>query len=281
MKKMSPGRRTALIGGLAVAGAAMSPPLAALSLHLVALHTLGQMLLLTLAGPLLVYAARGGPWGRKLDAIHPLVGMLAFNLVLFLGQLPAVINTEAHQPAEALLAQVAALVAAITFWAPVLRPENAGGLRPIARIGYLLVAGCPPTIPGVVLAFSHHAYYAEAVGQGPRPFGLTAIDDQQLAGLILFGTIKLVLVSFTFALLWKMLGEEAEPPDDRRDDSSAPAEPPARPAWLLRIDEELPAEPVPVRSAARGRPSAMRVPGSAPPLPAGEPAVPGHGSRPR
>lgn len=276
MKGMSARHRWALGGGALAAVLASSPPLSAVSAHLVALHMVGQMLLLAGAGPLLTYAAAGTRWRRTLVAIHPLAGMVAFNGVVFTAQLPTAVAAAAHQPAFAVMEQLACLGAAIAFWAPILRPDSPGALRPIARIGYLLIAGCPPTIPGVVLAFSHRLYYTAATGSGAGAFGIQALDDQQLAGLILFGTTKLVLVTFTFGLLWRMLGgEPEEPPDDRRDDSVTPAAPPDGPAWLNRLDEELPEEARPIRSRARGTPTGNWAPDSVPAAPAAVPALPG------
>jgi len=100
----------------------------------------------------------------------------------------------------------------------------------------------PPTIPGITLALSRHLFY-----QAYR-----SIDDQQLAGLLLFGTAKFALVAGTFVVLWRILTPQPEPPD--RDDRRSPAGdlPPSAPAWLWRLEQELPVEagrpprPVPV-----------------------------------
>src|SRR5207302_9566498 len=106
------------------------------------------------------------------------------------------------------------------------------GLSPIAKIGYLMVAGVPPTIPGITLALSHHLFY----------HAYRALEDQQVAGLLLFGTAKFALVAVTFVHLWRLLTPQPEPPD-RDDPHVQPADlPPTAPAWLRRLDEELPAE---------------------------------------
>jgi hypothetical protein len=82
------------------------------------------------------------------------------------------------------------------------------------------------------LALSHHLFY----------HAYRSIDDQQLAGLLLFGTAKFALVAGTFVILWRLLTPQPEPPH-RDDQNSQPDDhPPTAPAWLNRLDEELPAE---------------------------------------
>jgi hypothetical protein len=95
-----------------------------------------------------------------------------------------------------------------------------------------MVAGVPPTIPGITLAFAHHPLYA----------AFQSIDDQQIAGLLLFATAKLALVGGTFVILWRLLTPEPEPPDWEHDQPAVDDGPPSAPAWLGRLDEELPAE---------------------------------------
>jgi hypothetical protein len=90
----------------------------------------------------------------------------------------------------------------------------------------------PPTIPGLTLALSHHVFYQT----------FRSLEDQQVAGLLLFGTAKFALITGTFVLLWRLLTPQPEPPD--RDEGRAYRGdlPPGAPAWLERLDEALPAE---------------------------------------
>src|SRR5207245_11126199 len=104
------------------------------------------------------------------------------------------------------------------------------------------------TRPGVPLDASHHLVH-QAFGR---------LEDQQVAGLLLFGTAKFALIPGTFVLLWRLRTPQPDPPD--RDDR-APQRgdlPPGAPAWLERLDDELPAEagrlrlPVPTPTQIRG-----------------------------
>jgi hypothetical protein len=82
------------------------------------------------------------------------------------------------------------------------------------------------------MALAHHPFYQ----------AFRSIEDQQVAGLILFGTAKFALITGTFVLLWRMLAPQPDPPD--RDDRAVPSGdlPPGAPAWLERLNENLPAE---------------------------------------
>src|SRR5260370_34874809 len=95
--------------------------------------------------------------------------------------------------------QAVFLMGAFLFWWPIVRP---GGLTAIAKIGYLMVAGVPPTIPGITLALSHHLFYQ----------AYHSLEDQQLAGLLLFGPAKFAPVFGTFVTLWRVLTPAARPP---------------------------------------------------------------------
>jgi putative membrane protein len=221
--------RASLAVGSLLSVAALLSPLSQLPQERLSLHMLEEMLVLALVIPLLAYGVSPLLGVRAAAWMHPVAGIVALNLVLFGSQVPAVVDLGSRDPGFREAAQAVFMVGAFLFWWPVVRRD---GLSPIAKIGYLMVAGVPPTIPGITLALSHHLFY-----QAYR-----SIDDQQLAGLLLFGTAKFALVAGTFVMLWRILTPQPDPPD--RDDRRSPAGdlPPSASAWLWRLEEELPAE---------------------------------------
>lgn len=223
-------QRAALIGGSLLSVGALLPPVTGFASQRLTLHMVFEMLLLGLAVPLLAYGL--SPWLRLRVPIllTALVGILALNFVLFAWQLPPLLDLTSRDSLARELAPLAFMIGAFIFWQPIVRRD---GLSAIAKIGYLMVAGVPPTIPGITLAFSHHLLY-----QAYR-----SIEDQQVAGLLLFGTAKLTLVAGTFVILWRMLAPEKEPPDWDYEEAPVDDTPPPAPAWLRRLDEELPTEP--------------------------------------
>lgn len=224
-------QRAALYAGSLLSAAALFLPLTPVTDGRLSLHMLGEMLVLAIVIPLLAYGV--SPLllrGRAAAWLHPVAGIIALNLVLFGSQLPAVVDLASKDPVFREEAQAVFMAGAFLFWWPVVRR---GGLSPIAKIGYLMVAGVPPTIPGITLALSHHLFY----------HAYRSIEDQQAAGLLLFGTAKFALVAGTFVLLWRLLTPQPDPPDrDDREWSTGDLPPPA-PAWFWRLEEELPAEP--------------------------------------
>jgi putative membrane protein len=230
--------RGALAAGLLLSITTLLPPVAVLADQRLSLHMLEEMLVLALAVPLLAYGASPLLSGRA-ARMPPVTGIVALNLVLFGSQLPAVVDLVTRDLGFREAAQAVFILGAFLFWWPIVAEK---GLSATAKIGYLMVAGVPPTIPGITLAFSHHLFY----------HAYPSLEDQQIAGLLLFATAKFALVAGTFVVLWRMLAPQPEPPDrdDRRPQISDL--PPTAPAWLQRLDGELPAEaarprvPVPI-----------------------------------
>jgi putative membrane protein len=227
-------RHRATLGlGLALAAISLLPPLIAAVDRRLTLHMLQEMLLLAIVVPLITYGI--GPWASRLrwPAEAP-IGILALNAALFGAQLPSVMDVVTRNALVRLWAQALFMVAAFLFWWPILRPrQGTRGFTPIAKIGYLMVASVPPTIPGITLAFSHHLFYP----------AYRSVEDQQLAGLLLFATAKLALVTGTFVILWRMLTPTSEASDDDEPRFGVPAGPAPAPAWFARLDDVLVTEP--------------------------------------
>jgi cytochrome c oxidase assembly factor CtaG len=230
MSGMARRQRVALFAGSLLSLAALVPPVSRLADQRLSLHMLEEMTLLALVLPLLAYGVSPLLHGRAAAWMHPVAGIVGLNLVLFGSQFPAVLDLAVKSAAFREGVQAIFMMGGFVFWYPIVSSNR---LSPIAKIGCLMVAGVPPTIPGMTLAISHHLFY--------QSFG--SIEDQQVAGLILFATAKFALVAGTFVILWRMLAPEAEPPD--RDDREVPGGdlPPGAPAWLERLDDDLPAEP--------------------------------------
>ena len=221
--------RAALAAGSLLSIAALLPPVERLADQRLSLHMLEEMLVLAIVVPLLAYGVSPLLPGRAASMMPSVVGILALNLVLFGSQLPAVFDLATRSLGVREAVQAVFILGAFLFWWPIV---GRSGLSAVAKIGYLMVAGVPPTIPGITLAFSHHLFY----------HAYRSIEDQQVAGLLLFATAKFALVTGTFVILWRMLTPQPEPPGRDDPPSQTGDLPPTAPAWLRRLDEELPAE---------------------------------------
>jgi putative membrane protein len=237
---MSRRQRTALVAGAVLSLASLLPPLSRLADQRLSLHMLEEMLLLALVIPPLAYGASPLLPGRVRSWMHPVAGILALNVVLFGSQYPAVVDLAVKNGAFREAAQAVFMLGGFLFWSPIV---SRNGLSAVAKIGCLMVAGVPPTIPGLTMALSHHPFYQ----------AFRSLEDQQVAGLLLFGTAKFALITGTFVLLWRLLTPQPEPPDRGDGTSSTGDLPPGAPAWLERLNQELPVEagrprlPVPSR----------------------------------
>jgi putative membrane protein len=222
-------QRAALVAGAVLSLASLLPPLSRLADQRLSLHMLEEMLLLALVIPLLAYGVSPLLQGHARSWMHPVAGILALNVVLFGSQYPAVVDIAVKNAAFRVATQAIFILGGFLFWSPIV---SRNGLSAVAKIGCLMVAGVPPTIPGLTLAISHHPFYQ----------AFRSLEDQQVAGLLLFGTAKFALITGTFVLLWRLLTPQPEPPDT--DDRAAPSGdlPPGAPAWLERLNENLPEE---------------------------------------
>lgn len=123
-------------------------------------------------------------FGRLRLLAKPLVAGLLFNTVVVLSHWPAVVNAALEHHPLHLAVHVVLVAAAVLMWLPVLnlgRAPELSQLGDAGRMVYLFLQSVLPTVPASFLTFAErpiYRFYEEA----PRAFGLSAVDDQQLAG---------------------------------------------------------------------------------------------------
>jgi putative membrane protein len=179
-------RAPAYAAGVLVAWAALDWPLGTLGGgYLLAAHTAQYVLLTFFAAPLLLLG-----WGRepgagaRLPRLHPLVALAIYELLLGATHVPAVSDAMMRSQGGSALVDLAWLVGGLALWLPVLHPDPSRRLAPPLAMGYLFASTILPTLPAALLIFSDYPYYG-VYELAPRAFGLSAHQDQQLAGLIM------------------------------------------------------------------------------------------------
>ncbi len=185
--------------GLAVVWIAADWPLGPLGAgYLVSVHAWQYLLFSMAAPPLLLHGlppamlrswlARGPLRATLRVLTRPLAAFVIFNVVLVATHLPAVVDTVKVTQLGSFAVDMAWLAAGLLFWWQVLGPlpELAPMSYP-ARIVFLLANVFIPTVPAAFLTFADYPIYA-VYELAPRVSGLTATQDQQLAGL----TMKIV-----------------------------------------------------------------------------------------
>jgi putative membrane protein len=183
------------------------------------IHMVQHMVLSMVAAPLLLLGTPAWmlrailrPPSRLFRTVRFLArflpALVLFNFVLVLVHWPALVdfslrNGLAHFSIHALI-----FVSALVVWMPVLSPlPEIPRLTPLARMVFLFSQSIVPTIPASFLTLGSSPLY-RFYEHVPHLWGLTTLEDQRLAGLIMKigGTILLWLVIAVIFFRWA--GEE-------------------------------------------------------------------------
>lgn len=236
-------RRThvaAWLAGLAVAGVAAAPPAERLAAALAWVHMV-QHLALVLVAPALLAAARPSlplVWSlpphvrRRLPRVRPPVAVvlvLAWTAhlgVLLVWHVPGAYEAALGSPLLHALEHASMLAAGGVLWHALLRPSPRGrttGAAAVAAATTGLLSGAI----GVLLLFSRVTWYAWYDATAPA-YGLTALEDQQLAGAIMWVGGGLPYAAATCWLFARWLRELSAA-------SRAPAVARSAAGWLLVV----------------------------------------------
>ena len=116
---------------------------------------------------------------------RPLVALILFNGVLAYIHSPVVIEAMLRNEAVHLGLHLALIVSALLMWWPVVGPiPEIPKLSPFMAMGYLFLQSLVPTIPASFLTFASAPVY-DVYTELPRLWGLSVLDDQLIAGLIM------------------------------------------------------------------------------------------------
>ncbi len=157
-----------------------------------------QHLLLTLVVALLLLAGtpawmarnvigRGSGAAMRLvrSLSRPVTGLIQFNLVLVLSHWPVVVEATVRYHFLHFVAHAVLLASAVLMWMPVASPlPEIRRIKPPAQMLYLFLQTIVPTVPASFLTFNDRPLYG-IYAELPRLWGVSALTDQQTAGLIM------------------------------------------------------------------------------------------------
>ncbi len=205
---VSRSRAVSFAAGIAVIMLALASPLDAMADALFSAHMVQHLMLILIAAPLLVVGAPSlpalwalprssrravGRWWHGAVALRSLVHALtspgaAFVLsfvALWFWHMPAPYQAALRSPGLHALEHVSFLGTAVLFWwtvaSPVGRPRASEATGIAMIVGTLMHSGAL----GALLMFARAPWYP-AHDAGARAWGMTPMEDQQLAGLIMW-----------------------------------------------------------------------------------------------
>jgi len=215
--------------GLACLAVALMSGIERYDTELFAVHMVQHMLLVFGAAPAIVLAAPitlllrvSSPdvrnrWilpvlrSRVVRVIaHPLVAWLLFTFVMWGSHVSPLFDAALEDPLLHDLEHGLYLFSALLFWMPVVGRDPSPWRLPYpARIGYLFLQMPLNSLLGVAILFSEQVLYPHYVTTG-RPWPPTPLEDQQLAGAIMWGVGDAgFIVAILFVIAAWMRSEEA------------------------------------------------------------------------
>jgi putative membrane protein len=195
-------------GGVATLLIALVSPIDALSEQLSWVHMIQHMLLMNVAAPLVVVAAplyasawglspRGQRWFGRLrrDAAkrrwwiyllwQPLALSALYAVVLWIWHAPALYQAALRNPFVHDLQHLTFFFVACLFWRVLLDPISRFRAQPGVGVLCLFATSLHATVLGVLMALAPAPWYADYQARTSL-WGWTALEDQQLAGLIMW-----------------------------------------------------------------------------------------------
>jgi len=223
--------------GLFLIWVAVASPLAALDHEFLTVHMIQHLLLMTLA-PLLIWLgapikslAHGVPHRVVQTFLVPLAcwpmlkGLFTFlarPAVCWLGAASTLIAW--HIPAVFMLGlqsgtwhgseQALFLATGLLFWWPVLQPWPSVPKSPRwSMLVYLFLATLPCDILSGFLVFCDRVVYSVYLF-APNPFGISALEDQQCAGALMWTCVTVVYLLAAAILTTQLLSSRSTPESD-------------------------------------------------------------------
>jgi putative membrane protein len=209
----------AFAGGMLALLVALVSPLDGLGdAYLFSAHMVQHVLLGDLA-PLLILLGLSRvimrPATRRLTSLErrlgplasPATGLVAWLVLMYLWHIPALYDAAVEHPAVHVLEHVSFFGAGVALWWPLIQPvpmrRKLTGMQPVAYIG---TAKAGLAALGIFLTWSTTAiypYYEDT----PRIWGLSPVEDQNVAGVIMMVEQSLTLALVLVALFIRMLAQ--------------------------------------------------------------------------
>ncbi len=220
------GQAAAFGCGVLALVAALLSPVDALADEQFSVHMLQHMLLILAAAPLLALsglpiaafsllprrwaASLGRSFGRQsltarmgASLSRPVVVWIIFAIVLCVWHVPGLYETALRNDVLHALEHICLLLFGLLYWWILFQPANNRAARLGISLLYLFTTGLQMSLMGALFTFAGHPLYSAYAAQQSKT-GIDALQDQQLAGLIMWvpGGLLFTLLSAGFFIAW-------------------------------------------------------------------------------
>jgi len=200
-------------------------PLDALSEALFSAHMVQHLILMLVVAPLLVvsefpraflwaiprrqahalgHGVHQGPVSRIWQGLsHPIVVWCLFTIVLWLWHAPVLFEAALRNQTIHTLEHICLLATAMFFWWVLFRHSGPDHIRFGVAIPYLFLTVLQSGIFGALMTFTSQPWYPDYAAT-VTAWGLTTLQDQQLAGLIMWvpGGAVFTLLTIGYFAVW-------------------------------------------------------------------------------
>ena len=151
---------------------------------------------------------------RYLSRLIP--ATIVFNLVVIVTHTPIVVNAALEHALLHFGIHTLIFVSSLIVWMPLLSPlPEVPRLQPLARLLFLFLQSVVPTVPASFLTFGATPLYS-FYNHVPRLFGLSALNDMQIAGVVMKIGVGLTIWLIIAILFFRWYNaEEVQAPSRR------------------------------------------------------------------
>jgi cytochrome c oxidase assembly factor CtaG len=205
-RAVPPSRLLSFLAGLAVLWLAVCSPLAMLDEELLTAHMVQHLLIMLVAAPLVLLGAPGIVFSRAVPA-HPLMRRagallaqpafcwLAGTVTVIGWHIPVIFESARSSALWHTIECASFLIAGLLFWWPVVQPWPGKPRWPRWSMPlYLFFATMPCDALSAFLAFSGRLIYPHYRSDA-RHLGMTALQDQGLAGALMWTVVTFVYLA--------------------------------------------------------------------------------------
>ncbi len=137
---------------------------------------------------------------------QPSVAFALFNLIFAAYHIPGIYDFALHNEPAHIVAHLLLMVTATITWMPILSPSpELPRLAYPLQIFYLFLEAIPPTILASLITFAGDVIYP-TYAVAPRAFNISALEDQQVAGLVMWIPGTFVYLGALTIIFFKWFG---------------------------------------------------------------------------